>query len=122
MTHHYLILEPPKDPAGEGRADFFRNAFGGMWVPALDDSCSIMIPPGKVHKAPFYRAAVFSSPVLAARFMDACVMRENGEDILQMVRDLGFYPVNVDGITLVSADKELFPPHVHRPPKPDNSP
>lgn len=109
MMHTYAVLEPAHDVDSAKRALFFRQAFGRMAVPCLDDMASILQLPGAPCPMPYYRAAVFRDAQEAERFRAVCLTRVKGAEVLSVAMGLGFYPVHVDGITLVSSRAELFP-------------
>jgi hypothetical protein len=106
--NYYGVLERSKTEMQKKRADFFCEAFGGMHVKLLDDEVTILVPPGAKERKPFFKAAVFATKQAEMWFAHACVIRVNGERTLLLARELGFYPVNVDGITLVSSETPIF--------------
>ena len=103
---YYGILEKPKTPAGEIRALFFRQAFGGSVVPLLDDSATMLTFTNETEARPYYRADVLGKGL--GQFVETCAIRPGGQQTLRMVQELGFFPVNVEGITLVSSEVDLF--------------
>lgn len=111
MANCWAVLERPKDEAGAKRARFFMETFGAMHVPLICDRVAVLALHGAKEKRPYFMAAVYSSDEMARRFEASCLVRKNGEAVVSTARALGFYPVNVDGITLVRADTPLFGAH-----------
>lgn len=103
------------DEAGAKRARFFVETFGAMHVPVIGHRVALLKPKGVEGKRPFYMADVYSSRELADRFEASCMMRNQGEKAVMLARARGFYPVNVDGITLVRSETPLFGTHDQRP-------
>jgi hypothetical protein len=106
MSHVYAVLERP--PAGDARADYFRQAFGALHVPLIDDEVVLFQAAGEKEAKQRYKAAVFSTPALRGRFVTSCMVRKDGQRVLDLALACGFYPVNVDGIIVVRSDRPLF--------------
>lgn len=108
LHYYYAVLAKPTDEAGRKRAEFFREAFGAMWVPLVDDRVALVLAPGEDRPKPRFKAAVYANTRLELLFETSCLLRPGGELVMALARAAGFYPVNIDGITLVGSERPIF--------------